>query len=68
MTVSATAPTSLIDSVLQAQTTQNNIGVAVLKKAEDVEKQQGEAMVKMLEQAGTAAGSNGSAPLLDTYA
>ena len=51
MTIS-NGPSSLLDSVLNAQTTQQDIGVAVLKKAQDAMKQQGEAMVRMLEQAG----------------
>lgn len=51
MTISGQSPVSLLDSVLQAQTTQTDIGVAVLKKVQDAVKQQGEAMVKMLAQA-----------------
>ena len=66
MTISS-APTSLLDSVLAAQTTQQNIGVSVLKKAQDTMKQQGEAMVQMLEQAGAQTPVAGK-PLLDTYA
>ena len=66
MTIS-NAPTSLLDSVLTAQTTQQEIGIAVLKKAQDSVKQQGEAMVQMLEQAGTHTSGAGK-PLLDTYA
>lgn len=61
------APTSLLDSVLTAQTTQQDIGVSVLKKAQNAMKQQGEAMVQMLEQAGAQA-PNAGKPLLDTYA
>jgi hypothetical protein len=63
MTIS-NQPGSLLDSVLTAQTTREEIGVAVLKKAQDTAKQEGEAMVQMLE--------NLSAPaqgrLLDVYA
>jgi hypothetical protein len=66
MTVS-NAPITLLDSVLTAQTTQQDIGVAVLKKAQDAMKQQGAALVQMLEQTGAQA-TNSSAPLLDTYA
>jgi len=66
MTIS-NAPTSLLDSVLNAQTTQQDIGVSVLKKAQNTMKQQGEAMVQMLEQAGAQATDAGK-PLLDTYA
>ena len=63
MTVS-NQPSSLLDSVLQAQTTQQDVGVTVLKKAQDLVKQQGQAMVNLLEQAGVSA--DGSK--LDTYA
>ncbi len=64
MNVSNTPATSLLDSVLNAQSTQVDIGVAVLKKAQDAMKQQGETMVKMLEQ--SAISPDGR--LLDTYA
>jgi|CZKM01.1.fsa_nt_gi hypothetical protein len=63
MTVS-NQPSSLLDSVLNAETNQQNVGVTVLKKAQDQVKQQGQAMVKLLEQAGVSA--DGSK--LDTYA
>jgi hypothetical protein len=63
MTVS-NQPSSLLDSVLNAETNQQNVGVTVLKKAQDLVKQQGEAMVKLLEQSGVSA--DGSK--LDTYA
>ena len=53
-----------MDSVLAAESTNRDIGVAVLKKAQDAEKQQGEAMVNLLESAGRP--SEGR--LLDTYA
>jgi hypothetical protein len=66
MTIS-NAPTSLLDSVLTAQNTRQDIGVAVLKKAQDAMKQQGEAMVKMLEQAGGQHTGDGKS-LLDVYA
>ena len=56
--------TSLLDSVLSAQTTRQDVGVAVLKKAQDAMKQQGEATVKMLEQSSI----NPDGRLLDTYA
>ncbi len=61
------AQTSLLNSVLTAQTTQQEIGVAVLKKAQDAMKLQGEAMVQMLEQAGPQTADAGR-PLLDAYA
>ena len=63
MTIS-NQPTSLLDSVLQAQTTQQDAGVAVLKKAQDLVKQQGQAMVQLLEQSGIS--PDGSR--LDAYA
>ena len=63
MTIS-NQPSSLLDSVLQAQTTQQDVGVTVLKKAQDQVKQQGQAMVELLEQSGVSAdGSH-----LDAYA
>ena len=63
MTIS-NQPASLLDSVLQAQTTQQDAGVAVLKKAQDLVKQQGQAMVQLLEQSGIS--PDGSK--LDAYA
>jgi hypothetical protein len=57
-------PSSLLDSVLQAQTTQQDAGVTALKKAQDQAKQQGRAMVQLLEQSGVSA--DGSR--LDAYA
>ena len=63
MTIS-NQPSSLLDSVLQSQTTQQDVGVAVLKKAQDQIKQQGQAMVQLLEQAGVS--PDGSR--LDAYA
>lgn len=66
MTVS-NAPTSLLDSVLTAQTTRQDVGVALVKKAQDGMKQEGEALVQMLEQSGQPAAGQGQ-PLLDVYA
>jgi len=66
MTIS-NGPTSLVDSVLNAQVTQQEIGVSVLKKAQDAMKQEGQAIVQMLEEAGGRA-PQGGPPLLDTYA
>ncbi len=51
MTIS-NQPTTLLDSVLQAQATQQNAEVAVLKKAQNLAKQQGQQMVELLEQSG----------------
>ena len=66
MTISGQSPISLLDSVLQAQTTQVNMGVTMLKKAQDTATQEGEALVKMLEQTSVASAAQGQ--LLDTYA
>jgi hypothetical protein len=56
--------TSLLDSVLKAQTTSVEIGVRMLKKSQDAATQQGEALVQMIENSGPK--ENGR--LLDTYA
>jgi hypothetical protein len=64
MTISSPSATSLLDSVLNAQAAQQEAGVAVLKKAQDAAKQEGDAMVRMLEQIGPQ--SLGTR--LDTYA
>lgn len=66
MTIS-NGPTSLLDSVLTAQTTQQEMGVSVLKKAQDAMTQEGQAIVQMLERAGAQA-PQATKPLLDTYA
>jgi hypothetical protein len=49
MNISGQVPTSLLDSVLNAQSTRADIGVAVLKKAQDVQKEEGAALIEMLE-------------------
>ncbi len=68
MTIS-NQPTSLLDSVLTAQANRADYGVAVLKKAQNVEKQQGQAVIDMLEQAGApAANPPVSGSRLDAYA
>ena len=66
MNISGQPATSLLDSVLNAQATRQDIGVTMLKKAQDVERQQGTALVQMLEQTGANPGQPGQ--LLDTYA
>ena len=66
MNISGQPATSLLDSVLNAQSTREDIGVTMLKKAQDVERQQGTALVQMLEQTGAQPGKQGQ--LLDTYA
>jgi Putative motility protein len=55
---------SLLDSVLSADKTRTDVGVAVLKQAQDAEKQQGEAIVNLLEVSGTPPTSPG----LDVFA
>ena len=49
MTISGSAGPSLLQSVLDAQSGRTDTGVALLKKAQDVAKQQGQAMVRVLE-------------------
>ncbi len=62
------APTSLLDSVLDAQTTRQDISVSVLKKAQDNIKQQGAAMVQMLDEAAVPPSHSGGHPVLDVSA
>lgn len=64
MTINSQSGTSLLDSVLQAQSSREDANVALLKKAQDVEKQQGAAVIDMLEQSVP----NLSQSRLDTYA
>jgi hypothetical protein len=64
MTISGQPALSLLDSVLNAESARVDIGVAVLKRAQDLTKQQGAALVEMLEQAGAAP----DCPRLDVYA
>jgi len=63
--ISSQSTTNLLESVLKAQSTQSEIGVTMLKKAQDVETQQGQALISMLEQAGATPADNGH---LDVYA
>ena len=51
MNVTGSSNVSLLESVLKAQTTRAEISVAVLDKAQEVQQQQGDAMVKLIEQA-----------------
>jgi len=67
MNISGSSPASLFDSVLQAQAMRQEMGVSVMKKSQDVMKQQGEAMVQLLEQAGRPS-SGKSGQMLDAYA
>jgi hypothetical protein len=61
MNINGAGTLSLLDSVLNAESTRQEIGVAVLKKAQDAQTQEGEALIKMLETSGPPA-------LLDVYA
>ncbi len=56
---------SLLDSVLNAENTRTNVGVSVLKKAQNVETQQGEAAVALMESAGSPPAKQ---PSLDVFA
>ncbi|MCC6235229.1 MAG: YjfB family protein [Verrucomicrobiales bacterium] len=56
--------TTLLDSALHAETARQQSDVALLRKAQDLVKQQGEAMVQVLEQAGNPP----PVDRLDTYA
>jgi hypothetical protein len=66
MTVS-NSPTTLLDSALAAQGTQQQVQVAVLKKAQEAITQEGQAMVQMLDQSGTQSAGTDRASL-DVYA
>ena len=50
MTITPQSSGSVLDSMLQAAAARNEIGIAVLKKAQDVEQEQGAAMVDLIEQ------------------
>ena len=64
MTITGQPGTSLLDSVLNAESARVDIGVAVLKKAQDTDKQQGQAIVQLLE----SAVATPAKPGLDVYA
>jgi hypothetical protein len=64
MTITGQPAKSLLDSVLDAGSTRVEIGVAVLKKAQDITEQQGAAMVAMIEKSVSSVPSDG----LDVYA
>lgn len=49
MNVTGSATTSLLESVLTAQATREEMNVELLKKAQDLHEEQGAAMVEMLE-------------------
>ena len=63
MNVSGQPATSVLDSLLSADTTRQDVGVALLKKAQDIEKLQGQAFVQMIDQSTPPAGGH-----LDAYA
>lgn len=65
MNISGQPAASLLDSVLNAQSTQAEIGVNLLKKANDLQKQQGTAMIEMLEKSAPPTASDFH---LDVYA
>lgn len=62
MTISNQA-TTLLDSVLNAQTTRQDIEVSMLRKAMDTMKQQGDAEIQLIEQAGIQPTSGGGSGL-----
>jgi hypothetical protein len=64
MTISGSAASAVLSNVASANGAATDVGVAVLKKAQDQMKQQGEALIKMIEQ--TPNGSDGQR--LDVYA
>ena len=64
MTISSQPAASLLDSALRADTTRVDVGVAMLKKAQDMQKQQGVALIDMLEKSVSDEGR----PHLDAYA
>ena len=64
MTITGQSGTSLLDSVLNAETARVDMGVAVLKKAQNADQQQGEAIVNLIESAGAQA----PPPALDVFA
>jgi len=64
MTISNTSPPLLPDRVLPAQTTREDFDVAVLKKAQDVMKEQGDALLHLLEKSGACQLTQ----MLDVYA
>ena len=59
MNIAGSATTSLLNSILDAETARAEVGVAVLKKANDVQTQQGQAMIKMLEESAPAPADQG---------
>jgi hypothetical protein len=64
MTITGQPGTSLLDSVLSAESARVEMGVAVLKKAQDADQQQGAAILTLIETAGASAPQPG----LDVFA
>lgn len=64
MSITGQPAISLLDSVLSAENTRVDVGVSVLKKAQDAMAQQGEAIVNLLEASGNPSADSG----LDAYA
>ncbi len=64
MTVTTQPVVRLVESSMQADRTRAEMSVAVLDKAQDITRQQGEAMVQLIEQAGPDSNSGH----LDVYA
>jgi len=59
--------TTLLDSALTAQNTQQQVGIDVLKKAQDAMKLQGQELAQMLSNLGPQS-APANQPLLDAYA
>ena len=68
MNISSSASSSLLDSVLKAQTTQVDAGVSLLRKAQDIQSREGQALVQMLDEVGPAATENTGAEGFSAYA
>lgn len=64
MNISGQGTTRLLESVLDAQSTRAEMNVAVLDKANEIVKEQGQAMIQMLEQSVVSPDQN----RLDAYA
>ncbi len=54
MTISGSSVIGLLESAMDAQKARQDVSVAVLDKAQAVMTQQGEAMVRLLEESGSA--------------
>lgn len=55
MTLSGTSTVHLLESAMNARKAREDASVAMLDKAQDLMKQQGEALVRMVEESGTTA-------------